>query len=252
MNSGANSSRRHFTGAVLLPPLSLTALGQQPTPSTTMRVLTRDQANEPVPGVQAQLKRAGAAVSGATTNEQGEAALIDLAPGVYEIVVVKEGFERLKRSEINATAGSSTEIRFTMVPKIEVKDSVNIRANAGNPVEQVASPATELRRTQVNNLPNKPATVSDALPLTPGVVRSPQGELVIAGSGEHSGALLGNSAEVTYPAAGNFGLTTPIDIVESVNVLKTPYLAQFGRFTAGLVSIETRRGGDRWHFDVIY
>lgn len=64
--------------------------------------------------------------------------------------------------------------------------------------------------------------------------------------------LLVNSAEVTYPAAGNFGLTTPIDIVESVNVLKTPYLAQFGRFTAGLVSIETRRGGDGWHFDVIY
>ena len=248
--SFTTSSRRQFTGAVLLLLLSLTALGQQPAPSATVRVVTRDQANAPVPGVQARLKRAGAAVSGATTNEQGEAALINLAPGVYEIVVAKEGFETLKQSEINATAGSSTEIRFTPVPKIEVKDSVNIRANAGNPVEEVASPATELRRTQVKNLPNKPATVSDALPLAPGVVRSPQGELVIAGSGEHRSALLVNSADVTDPATGNFGLTIPIDVVESVNVLKTPYLAQYGRFTAGVVSVETRRGGDKWHFEL--
>src|SRR5262245_65597912 len=112
--SFTTSSRRQFTGAVLLLLLSLTALGQQPAPSATVRVVTRDQANAPVPGVQARLKRAGAAVSGATTNEQGEAALINLAPGAYGIVVAKEGFETLNESKINATAGSSPNTRFTL------------------------------------------------------------------------------------------------------------------------------------------
>ena len=51
------------------------------------------------------------------------------------------------------------------------------------------------------------------------------------------------SPTVTDPATGQFGLTVPIDSVESVNVNQTPFLAEFGRFTAGLVWVETRRGG---------
>ncbi|MGE0129235.1 MAG: carboxypeptidase regulatory-like domain-containing protein [Blastocatellales bacterium] len=245
------SSRRLLAGAAaLLLLLSLTAPAQQPTPSATVRVVARDQADKPVLGVQAQIKRNGVAVSSATTNEQGEAALVNLAPGVYEIVAAKEGFETLTQNEIRVTAGSSTEIRLTLVPKIEIKDAVNIRASAENPVEQGASPAAELQRAQVKNLPNKPATVADVLPLVPGVVRSPQGELTIEGSGEHRSAFLVNSADVTDPATGQFGLTIPIDSVETINVFKTPYLAQYGRFTAGVVSVETRRGGDKWHFEI--
>src|SRR6266852_4250453 len=29
-----------------------------------------------------------------------------------------------------------------------------------------------------------------------------------------------------------------------------PYLAQYGRFTAGVVTAETRRGGDKWDFSL--
>jgi hypothetical protein len=59
-----------------------------------------------------------------------------------------------------------------------------------------------------------------------------------------------NSADVTDPATGQFGLTVPIDSVEVVNVYQTPYLAEYGRFTAGLVSVETRRGGDKWKWEL--
>jgi outer membrane receptor for ferrienterochelin and colicin len=45
-------------------------------------------------------------------------------------------------------------------------------------------------------------------------------------------------------------MSVPVDLVESLNVFKTPYVAQYGRFTAGLVSVETRRGGDKWSFDL--
>jgi outer membrane receptor for ferrienterochelin and colicin len=45
-------------------------------------------------------------------------------------------------------------------------------------------------------------------------------------------------------------MTVPVDVVERVDVFKTPYLAQFGRFTAGVVSVETRRGGDKWNFEL--
>ncbi|HVY93345.1 MAG TPA: hypothetical protein VHA14_11370, partial [Bryobacteraceae bacterium] len=80
--------------------------------------------------------------------------------------------------------------------------------------------------------------------------REPGGALVISASPEHRNAMIVNSADVTDPGTGQFGLTVPIDSVQALNVFQTPYLAEYGRFSAGLVSVETRRGGDHWHWEL--
>jgi len=95
----------------------------------------------------------------------------------------------------------------------------------------------------VKELPTRPATVADAAPADPGIVRSPEGGLRISGGAEHRSALIVNSADVTDPATGQFGLTVPIDSVETLNVYQTPFLAEYGRFTAGLVSVERAAEG---------
>ncbi len=84
----------------------------------------------------------------------------------------------------------------------------------------------------------------------PGVVRTQDGELKIEGNGEHRSALVVNQTDVTDPATGKFGQTVPIDAVETINVLNTPFLAQYGRFTSGVVAVETRRGGEKWHAEL--
>jgi hypothetical protein len=99
-------------------------------------------------------------------------------------------------------------------------------------------------------MPNRPATVADALPLVPGVVREPGGGLRISDSPEHRSALIVNSADVTDPATGQFGITVPMDSVQTLNVYQTAFLAEYGRFTAGLVSVETKRGGDKWKWEL--
>src|ERR1035438_9174887 len=99
-------------------------------------------------------------------------------------------------------------------------------------------------------MPNRPATVADALPLVPGVVREPGGGLRISDSPENRSALIVNSADVTDPGTGQFGLTVPMDSVQTINVYQTAFLAEYGRFTAGLVSVETKRGGDKWKWEL--
>jgi hypothetical protein len=74
--------------------------------------------------------------------------------------------------------------------------------------------------------------------------------LNISAAGEHRSALIVNSADVTDPATGQFGLTVPIDIVQTMNVYQTPFLAEYGNFSAGLVSVETRRGGEQWKWEL--
>ncbi|PYV37394.1 MAG: hypothetical protein DMG06_28220, partial [Acidobacteria bacterium] len=218
-------------------------------PLATVRVRTHEEAGNPVAGVLVQLNLEGSPVRSLTTSERGEAEFARLAPGAYEIVISKEGFESLKQSDIAVTVETPIEVEFTLVPKIEVKESINVDESAPTPLEQGSSPSTELQRTQVKNLPNRPTEVADVLPLIPGVVRTPDDEIRISGSSEHSSAFIVNSADVTEPATGRFGVSVPVDSVETINVFKTPYLAQYGRFTAGVVSVETRRGGDKWHFE---
>jgi len=235
--------------AILVFVFAQSALAQQSLTEASIHVTAADQSGNPVPALRVELKLKGAVISKATTDENGEATFKDLVPGAYEVVVSKEGFETLSQSDVAVTSRAPVEVKFKLAPKT-IRESVTVKSSEGTPVEQGASPATELQRTKVKNLPSKPATVTDTLPLIPGVARSPEGEIEISGSGEHRSLLLVNSADVTDPATGRFGVTVPVDSTEMINVFKTPYLAQYGRFTAGVVSVETRRGGDKWDFEL--
>ncbi|HEU0175770.1 MAG TPA: carboxypeptidase regulatory-like domain-containing protein [Blastocatellia bacterium] len=244
---------RFFPGvAALLLIFSIVAPAQQASQSSLIRIITQDEANNPVSGVTVQIKRNDEIVSAIATDEKGEAAAANLSPGKYEIVVSKDGFETRAQQDVTLTAAAAVEVKFTLVPKIALSDKVDISASASAAAtpEQTASVATELQASQIKYLPSKPTTVSDALPLVPGVIRSPQGEIKISGSSENRSAFIVNSADVTDPATGQFGMTVPVDSVQTINVFQTPYLAQYGRFTAGVVSVETKRGGDKWNFEL--
>jgi hypothetical protein len=215
-----------------------------------IRVTVHDEAGKPLAAAQAQLKLRDATVGTATTDEEGVATFTLDMPGSYEVTVSKTGFETLTRSAVEVPSGALVEVAFTAVPAIALKESVEVSARQESPVEQGASPPTQLQRAQVKSLPNRPATVADTLPLTPGVTREPDGGIAISGSGEHRSALVVNAVDVTDPATGQFGMTIPVDSVETIDVFQTPYLVQYGRFTAGVVSVETRRGGEKWNFEL--
>jgi hypothetical protein len=129
------------------------------------------------------------------------------------------------------------------------KQSITVEAEAPK-VETGATTANSLSAEQAEALPLRPPNVREALPLIPGVVRTPEGKLVISGGPEHRSSLLVNSVDVTDPATGRFGATIPIDIVERLDVYKTPFLAEYGRFSSGVVAVETSRGADKWNYEL--
>jgi hypothetical protein len=212
-------------------------------PGQDIQVSVADSSNQPIPGVRIEVKLAGQSVATAVTDQTGQAAFPGLAPAAYEITAVKEGFETAR-----GKSDSAQPVRITLDPAAQ-HDSVQVSA-ATTPADQTGATSVELTPQQVKNLPSRPATVSDALPMVPGVIRKPDGGIEINGSPEHRSALIVNSADVTDPATGQFGLTVPIDSVQTLTVFQTPFLAEYGRFTAGLVSVETRRGGDEWKWEI--
>ncbi|MCL5745800.1 MAG: carboxypeptidase regulatory-like domain-containing protein [Acidobacteria bacterium] len=215
----------------------------------SINVVALDGSAKPIGAVRVQLKRDGVFVGDTKTNDAGRAEFNGLALGSYNILLSKEGFQNAAGNGVLLADGSAMEVEFVLVSQLERRESIDVRAQAG-PLDQAASPSARLQSNEVKQLPSRPATIADTLPLVPGIARSPDGEIKIDGSGEHRSALLVNAADVTDPATGRFGVTVPVDSAEVINVFKTPFLAEYGRFTAGVVSVETRRGGEKWHFEL--
>jgi hypothetical protein len=232
------------TALLVLLPTSLT--GQTCAPGE-VRVFVMDSQGGPVFDARVHAAFEPAAPADQMTPASG---IVDFgkAPcGVSSIIASKEGFEAASKN-VALASGANVEVSLTLNPKRQVT-RVEVSGSAP-PVEQSSTQRTELRPAEVKTLPNNPETVKETLPLVPGVVRSPDGELKIDGTGEQRSSFVVNQSDITDPATGKFGQTIPLDAVETVNVLNTPFLAQYGRFTAGVIAVETKRGGEKWHADL--
>jgi hypothetical protein len=183
-------------------------------------------------------------LSDLSTGTGGFAEAVDVPCGTWSITVSKLDFETATQP-VNIAGGESKEVRFILTPS-RVSSSVEVIEKIP-PVEQSASTSNELTPVEVKTLPTNPATVEDTLPLVPGILRTSRGELNIEGSGVERSAMVVNQTDITDPVTGKFGQTLPVDSIESVNVLNTPFLAQYGRFTQSVVAVETKRGGEEWH-----
>lgn len=214
-----------------------------------LQVQVLDQESRRIPGAVVELKSGSNTIAHSESDAAGQAVFSKLPAGHYSIAVSKKDFETLQKADIDLSQGESTSIELTLTPGLARHESIEVKATVDG-VEAGSSPPNEVSAKLAKELPSRPTTVSDALPLVPGVVRTPTGDLQISGAGEHRSSLIVNSADVTDPATGQFGLTVPIDSVESIQVFQTPFLAEYGRFSSGLVSVATRRGGDEWKWEI--
>jgi Carboxypeptidase regulatory-like domain len=212
--------------------------------SCRLHVIAFDSDHHPLADVRVELRRNGNLFASADTDGTGNATLSQLSAGEAAVTASKPGFLTAQPSDITLTEASLANIELTMVRQPAHKEKVEVTA-----VQDSVAPSAgtqSLPPETAKELPSRPATVTDALPLIPGVMRSPQGSLEISGRDEPHSGLIVNSADVTDPATGQFGQTVPIDRVEVLNVLQSPFLAEYGQFTAGLVAVETKRGGEKW------
>lgn len=182
----------------------------------------------------------------ATLNREGLLNL-RLAPGTYRMTVSAPGFASTDQSfEIrpNSTAQVSVQL------ELSATETVTVQAGEDSMLPETTSPSSTLSPVEAIALPSRPQTALDALPVIPGVVRAPDGPLQIGGRDETHSALLIDGIDTSDPATGVFTLGVPINAADSIHVSVPTYGSQYGRFSAGAVEIQTRKGFDRWHFDV--
>jgi len=189
-------------------------------------------------------------VASTLTDESGCGTITLPFSGRYVLRVTKKDYITSENA-LEIEASNAPERVDVILSHIDLsKQEVTVQGKSSDPVTEQSSVPSTLAPKQAAQTPTRPATLNDALPLVPGVVRTTNGGIGIAGYAENHSTLLINSVDVTDPATGGFGLSVPIDTVETINVTEMPYLAQYGKFIAGVVAADTRRGGDKWNFSL--
>jgi hypothetical protein len=206
-------ARSVFTGLPIAALIALCSFLSIPLPGQTcksgeLRVLVKDSQESVIFDAQVRVASDKADLPTETTHSMGVADFKNVPCGSWTVHAVKAGFEE-STSTIQIKNGSIAEISLVLTPAMH-RSRVEVVEKAPA-VEQSASENNELRPSEVKALPGNPPTVADTLPLVPGVVRGPQGELKIDGNGEERAALVVNQSDVTDPATGKFGPTLPVD-----------------------------------------
>jgi len=183
----------------------------------------------------------------AETDGAGNYEFRDVPGGDYLLQLQRDGFEPFAAT-LHVQAGASVvqniSVKLTrLTQKIEVQEQVE-------PLSTTSSSASKLTEKQLSGLPLAEENFKEALPLTPGVVRTPEGKLNFRGSGEDQSMLQVNDAKMTDPVTGSFSIPVPLDAVQSVRVEQTPYSAENGGFSGGLTLVETVPPPENWKFGV--
>ncbi len=231
--------------------LAITLFGYPPilrAQSVPIQVQAIDQDGHPLAAVTVEGHTATTVVCSAITDAHGLGSLQCGGSSALHLTASLPGY---LSASAEVTGNGESIVEITLVPVPADQQSITVQAgNSQNPLAEASSSETTLPTASATSSPLRPSTVIDALPLVPGVIRTPDGRVQVSGVDEVHSSLLVNAVNVNDPATGDFGLGVPIDSVDLLKVMQSPYLAQYGSFTAGVVSAETRPGGDKWDYSL--
>ena len=225
-------------------------LQAQSAPGNGILVTVTNEGRQPLSEVTIEGLSDSKSVCKAITDAQGHATLRCGSVPTLHLVASLQGYTSATTELSAQDQAAPSNIEITLSKTTTVQQGIVVQADAQSPLAQAGSGETKVPVEDAKVSPLRPSTVVDALPLVPGVIRMPDGRVQIGGLDEEHSSLLVNSVNVNDPATGNFGLSVPVDSVDILKVMQSPYLAQYGSFIAGVVSAETRRGGDKWSYSL--
>lgn len=201
-----------------------------------------------IPGARLKLTSTALALD-AMTDDAGEYQFKNLLPGAYTLEASVLGFKTASKSIIIRAGETTVENISLEVAEVTATVTVTSSKSVSGVQTSETAPTATIKQNDLQTLPLVNDQLLDALPLVPGVVRGPDGQINMNGARANQSAMTVNSANVTDPVTGDFAINLPIEAVESAQVLTNPYSAEYGKFSGGITAFETRSGTDKFNVE---
>jgi len=189
-------------------------------------------------------KKVAAVLSG----EDGHFNVVGLAPGRYRVTATLASFVTTTAAA-DVMAGRSSDITIDL-PIEGIKDTVTVVA--ASPVvsnENTLAPTETISGKEIDTFASGGGGLQATMRLLASVIEAPNGVSIRGGRPSQAGVQIGVNTMVD-PSTGLSKIMLPDDAIESVSVLPNPYAVEFGRFSSGVVVIQTRRAGDAWRLRI--
>jgi Carboxypeptidase regulatory-like domain/TonB dependent receptor-like, beta-barrel len=165
--------------------------------------------------------------------------------GDYEITVALAGFETITK-RLTIREGPPSRLDFQLVLKKPIETVTVTSEPTGVDLSSSSGGSSVLTADILKSAVRLGQDFQEALPLLPGVVRGPDGLIRIKGGRTNQTSTLVNTASVADPFTGQPALRLPVVAVQSVRVLSNPFSSEYGKFSSGVVEVNTRGGTDDW------
>ena len=196
-----------------------------------------------LPGVKIVIFAVNREVASLMTEGDGRYRVDGLPEGKYSVVASLEGFTTAGLTATVAAAKPAI-VRIDLAIAT-LTDTIDVVA----PRSVVSSAETLAKADTISDKETDKLApgggLGAAMRLLASVIEVPGGLSIKGGRPTQAGVQIGAST-LADPGMGLVHLTLPDDAIDSVSVMPNPYAVEYGRFSSGLVVIQTRRAGDQW------
>lgn len=226
-----------------------------------------DSSGAAVPGAQVTALNSATGVAYTnTTNDSGVYVLPQLIPGQYKMTVSKQGFSEAQRPELTVRTGDRLSVNFELKPGV-VQETVTVNETVPLMNADQTATSTVLDNKMITELPQLNRNTLDLTSVTPAVqgqgplnnqigTLGPNGYLIANNGNSYSVAggqvngtnisVDGNHVQDQEFNATNRSIPTP-DSVGEFRVESGILTADHGRYSGGVISINTQSGTNRYH-----
>ncbi len=182
----------------------------------------------------------------AVSDTEGRFEFNRLAPGSYTLEVTVEGFKPWSAT-VALVAGQAV-VQDAGLQLNLVEERVEVKGEATEIATESVSATATVSEQQLETLPLRTGKFTEALSVSPSVIKTQEGRLNFNGQAESQGMLLVDSAENVDPVAGSFAIPVPVDAIQSIQVFNTPDSVAYGGFSAGLTRIDIKPPSPLWNY----
>jgi hypothetical protein len=183
------------------------------------------------------------------TDFEGRYEFRRLPPGSYSLEASVEGFQAWTADVTLEPGQSVTEDVPLQITSVE--ERIEVQGEVTEIATQSVSATATVNEQQLEELPLRTQKFTEALSMSPSVIRTQEGKLNFNGQAESQGMLLVDSAESVDPVSGSFAIPVPVNAIQNIQVFSTPDSSAYGGFSGGLTRIDIKPPGPAWNYKLL-
>jgi len=176
---------------------------------------------------------------GAATNPEGDYFIINVPPGVYNVVASMMGYKKTTKTGVRVSIDQISTVNFALEATVIEGEEVVVVAARDILHKEVPNTQQVVTIAQIIEAAGV-RTINNYLEKQPGITGANHLE-IRGGSAEQTGALVDGMTMVDV-RMGRAESTIPLSAVEQVSLVTGGFNAEYGNFRSGLINITTKSG----------